>query len=165
MRTQVYWCCCLCLEILWSEILLIKHRARGTLLSQQSLAMWKHTMYIGKQDKEAQQKGRKWMFFFLLCFAFFSWQEVEAKLGEQTFWPKVVTVVINQRSKGFPTRGKPKQGDQPFFCWLKGKTLKYFAMKNKCVELICFGRSKNPKGKNENGCLIIVLQWQRKFWM
>lgn len=41
------------------EILLIKHRARGTLLSQQSLSMSKHTMFIGKQDEESQQKMKK----------------------------------------------------------------------------------------------------------
>ena len=69
------------------EILLIKHRARGTLLSQQSLAMSKHTMFIGKQEEETQQKRKKVKLFSFLfmwkssCFAFVSsLQEVEAKL-------------------------------------------------------------------------------------
>ena len=38
------------------ETLLTKHQARGTLLSQQSLAMSKHTIFIGKQGEETQQE-------------------------------------------------------------------------------------------------------------
>ena len=37
-------------------------------------------------------------------------QEVEARLGETKFWAKVVTVVINQRSKGFPDEQNPNKG-------------------------------------------------------
>ena len=49
----------LCLGSIPGDILLKKHPSRGTLLSQQSLAMSKHTMFIGKQGEDTQQRRRK----------------------------------------------------------------------------------------------------------
>ena len=65
--------------------------------------MSKHTIFIGKQGEETQQEiffGEDIFLFFFLC----------QKLGRTKFGPKVVTVVINQRSKGFPGEQNPNKG-------------------------------------------------------
>ena len=86
------------------ETLLTKHQAKGTLLSQQSLAMSKHTIFIGKQGEGTQQE----IFFGKDIFFYFSF--LCQNLGRTKFGPKVVTVVINQRSKGFPGEQNPNKG-------------------------------------------------------
>ena len=64
------------------ETLLTKHQARGTLLSQQSLAMSKHTIFIGKQGEETQQEIFFWVNRYFSFF--FSLSEV----GENKVWAK-----------------------------------------------------------------------------
>ena len=66
------------------ETLLTKHQARGTLLSQQSLAMSKHTIFIGKQGEETQQEiFLGWRDIFHFFFFVRSW-------GEQSLGQKLL---------------------------------------------------------------------------
>ena len=86
------------------ETLLTKHQARGTLLSQQSLAMSKHTIFIGKQGEETQQE----IFFgedIFLIFLFFvrSWEE--QSLGQKLLLWWLIKDQKDFRASKTQTRG------------------------------------------------------------